>query len=93
MLGQENPFKAKKKRRTSCPIFHTAWLNKRALTLKSNTTKYYFGKKSGFLQTFQMFILYTRKILVKFKNILLSMLSMFLKKEILMYAKPAMTCF
>jgi hypothetical protein len=34
------------------PILHTAWLNNRALTLKRNTAKYYFGEKSSFLHTF-----------------------------------------
>jgi hypothetical protein len=34
------------------PILHTTWLNNHALTLKRNTTKYYFGEKSSFLHTF-----------------------------------------
>jgi hypothetical protein len=34
------------------PILHTAWLESHALTLKSNTAKYYFGEKSSFLHTF-----------------------------------------
>ncbi len=33
------------------PILHIAWLNNHALTLKSNTAKYYFGEKSSFLHT------------------------------------------
>jgi hypothetical protein len=33
------------------PILHTTWLNNHALTLKSNTAKYYFGEKSSFLHT------------------------------------------
>jgi len=53
-------------------MLHTAWLNNRALTLKSNSTKYYFGEKSGFLQTFRKFCCVSRKILVKLKNILLN---------------------
>jgi hypothetical protein len=28
-------------------ILYTAWLDNQALTLKSNTAKYYFGEKSG----------------------------------------------
>jgi hypothetical protein len=34
------------------PILHTAWFDNHALTLKSNTAKYYFGEKSSFLHTF-----------------------------------------
>jgi hypothetical protein len=33
-------------------ILHTAWLDNHALTLKSNTAKYYSGEKSSFLHTF-----------------------------------------
>jgi hypothetical protein len=58
-------FQQKKKRRSASLILHTAWLNNCALTLKSNTTKYYFGEKSGFLQTFRKFCCVSRKILVK----------------------------
>ncbi len=44
------------------PILHTAWLNNHALTLKSNTAKYYFGEKSSFLHTFLNFCCESRKI-------------------------------
>ncbi len=44
------------------PILHTAWLNSHALTSKSNTAKYYFGKKSSFLHTFLKFCCESRKI-------------------------------
>jgi hypothetical protein len=30
------------------PILYTAWLNNHALTLKSNTAKYYFDEKTSF---------------------------------------------
>ena len=30
-------------------ILHTAWLNKHALTLKGNTSKFYYGEKSSVL--------------------------------------------
>jgi hypothetical protein len=33
------------------PILHTAWLNNHALTLKSNSAKYYIHVKSRFLHT------------------------------------------
>ncbi len=61
-------------------ILHTAWLESHALTLKNNTAKYYFGEKSSFLHTFLKFSSESRTIQVNFKNILLSMLSVFLKK-------------
>jgi hypothetical protein len=44
------------------PILHTAWLDNHALTLKSNTAKYYFGEKSSFLHTFLIFRCESRKI-------------------------------
>ncbi len=44
------------------PILHSAWLNNHALTLKSNTAKYYFGEKSSFLHTFLKFCCESRKI-------------------------------
>jgi hypothetical protein len=44
------------------PILHTAWLNNHALTLKSNTAKYYFGEKSSILHTFLKFCSESRKI-------------------------------
>ncbi len=56
------------------PILHTAWLDNHALTLKSNSAKYYFHEKSRFLHTFLKFCCESRKIYVKFKNILLSVL-------------------
>jgi hypothetical protein len=54
------------------PILHTAWLDNHALTLKSNSAKYNFHEKSKFLQAFLKFCCESRKIKVKFKNILLS---------------------
>ena len=64
--------------RTGCsninPILHTAWLESHALTLKINTAKYYFCEKSSFLHTFLKFCPESRKIYIKFRNILLSML-------------------
>ncbi len=56
------------------PILHTAWLDNHALTLKRNSAKYYFHEKSKFLHTFLKFCCESRKIQVKFKNILLSKL-------------------
>ena len=43
-------------------ILHIAWLNNHALTLKRNTTKYYFGEKSSFLHTFLKICCESRKI-------------------------------
>jgi hypothetical protein len=37
------------------PILHTAWLESHALTLKNNTSKYYFGEKTSILHTFIKF--------------------------------------
>ncbi len=37
------------------PILHTVWLDNHALTLKSNSAKYYFHEKSRFLHTFLKF--------------------------------------
>jgi hypothetical protein len=54
------------------PILHTAWSESHALTLKNNTSKYYFGGKSSFLHTFLKFYPEFRTIQVNFKNILLS---------------------
>ena len=54
------------------PIIHTVWLDNHALTLKSNSAKYYFHEKSRFLHTFLKFCCESRKTKVKFKNILLS---------------------
>ncbi len=54
------------------PILHTVWLDNHALTLKSNSAKYYFHEKSRFLHTFLKFCCESRKNKVKFKNILLS---------------------
>jgi hypothetical protein len=56
------------------PILHTAWLDNHALTLKSNSAKLYFHEKSRFLHTFLKFSCESRKIYVKFKNILLLVL-------------------
>jgi hypothetical protein len=56
------------------PILHTAWLNNHALTLKSNTAKYYFGEKSSFLHTFLKICGESRKIKVKLKKFQFSML-------------------
>ncbi len=61
-------------RRVVNPILHTAWLDNHALTLKSNSAKYYFHEKSRFLHTFLNFCCESRKIYVQFKNILLSVL-------------------
>jgi hypothetical protein len=44
------------------PILHTAWLDNHALTLKSNSAKYYFQEKSRFLHTFLKFCCESRKI-------------------------------
>ncbi len=44
------------------PILHTVWLDNHALTLKSNSTKYYFYEKSRFLHTFLKFCCESRKI-------------------------------
>jgi hypothetical protein len=44
------------------PILHTAWLDNHALTLKRNSAKYYFHKKSKFLHTFLKFCCESRKI-------------------------------
>ncbi len=44
------------------PILHTAWLDNHALTLKSNSAKYYFYEKSRFLHTFLKFCCESRKI-------------------------------
>ncbi len=52
-------------------------LDKHALTLKSNTAKYYYGEKSSFLPTFLKYRPESRKIYVKFENILLLMLVVF----------------
>jgi hypothetical protein len=51
-----------KKQEKLNPILHTAWLNNHALTLKSNTAKYYFCEKSSFLHTFLKFCCESRKI-------------------------------
>ncbi len=39
-MGETRPVKVNS-------ILHTAWLDDNALTLKSNTAKYYFGEKSS----------------------------------------------
>jgi hypothetical protein len=44
------------------PILNTAWLDKHALTLKKNSAKYYFHKKSRFLHTFLKFYYESREI-------------------------------
>jgi hypothetical protein len=44
------------------PILHTAWLDNHALTLKSNSAKYYFHEKSRSLHTFLKFCCESRKI-------------------------------
>jgi hypothetical protein len=44
------------------PILHTAWLDNHALTLKSNSAKYYFHEKSSFLHTFLKYCCESRKI-------------------------------
>jgi hypothetical protein len=56
------------------PILYTAWLNNHALTLKRNTAKYYYGEKSSFLHTFLKLCCESRKIYVKLKDFLISML-------------------
>ncbi len=56
------------------PNLHNAWLDNHALILKSNSAKYYFYEKSRFLHTFLKFYYESRKIYVKLKNILLSVL-------------------
>jgi hypothetical protein len=38
------------------PILHTAWLNNHAITLKSNTAKYYFGENPVFCIPSQNFV-------------------------------------
>ncbi len=43
------------------PILLTAWLDNHALTLKSNSAKYYFYEKSRFLHTFLKFCCESRK--------------------------------
>ncbi len=43
-------------------VLHTAWLDNHALTLKSNSAKYYFYEKSRFLHTFLKFCCESRKI-------------------------------
>ncbi len=63
------------------PILHTAWLENHALTLKSNTAKCYFCEKSSCLHTFLKFCSELRKISVKFKTILISMLKAFFKSK------------
>ncbi len=59
------------------PILHTVGLDIHALTLKSNIAKCYFGEKSGFLHTFLKFCLESKKIQVKFKTILFSVIQVF----------------
>jgi hypothetical protein len=44
------------------PTLHTAWLDNHALTLKSNSAKYFFHEKSRFLHTFLKFYCESRKI-------------------------------
>jgi hypothetical protein len=44
------------------PILHTAWLANHALTLKSNSAKYYFHEKFRFLHTFLKLCCESRKI-------------------------------
>jgi hypothetical protein len=56
------------------PILHTAWLNNHALTLKRNIPTYFFDDKSFFLQILPKVCCESRKILVRLKNFLLSML-------------------
>jgi hypothetical protein len=46
------------------PILHTAWLDNRPLTLKSNTAKYYFCEHSSYLHTFLKTCLESGKIKV-----------------------------
>jgi len=44
------------------PILQTNWLNNHALTIKINTSKYYFGEISSFLHvTFNNFVVKQRK--------------------------------
>jgi hypothetical protein len=43
-------------------ILHTAWLDNHALTLKSDSAKYYLHEKSRFLHTFLKFCCESRKI-------------------------------
>jgi hypothetical protein len=47
--------------------------------LKNKTAKYYFGEKSSILHTFRKFSPESRTIENNFKNVLLSMLSVFKK--------------
>jgi len=60
------------------PILHTAWLDNLALTLKSNTSKYYFDEKSSF--TFLKFCYETGKSMLcekQFSFNAISVLKMF----------------
>jgi hypothetical protein len=50
------------------PILHPAWLDNHALTLKSNSAKYYFHEKSRFLHTFQSFVVNQRKVKLSSKT-------------------------
>ncbi len=50
------------------PILHTAWLDNHALTLKSNSAKYYFHEKSRFLYTFLKFCCESRKFKLSSKT-------------------------
>ncbi len=55
------------------PISYTAWLGNHALTLKSNSAKYYFGEKSSFMHTFLKFS-FTFNALSVFKKVNLNVL-------------------
>jgi len=50
------------------PILHTEWLDNHALTLKSNSAKYYFHEKSRFLYTFLKFCCESRKFKLSSKT-------------------------
>ncbi len=65
------------------PILYTAWLDNHAMTLKSNSAKYYFHEKSRFLHTFLKFKLSSKTFYFQSYNCF----------KILMYGKPATTCF
>ncbi len=61
------------------PILHAVWLDSHALTFKSNTAKYSFGKKSSFLQTF---LLRIKENLSRVqKRLQFQMLEVFLKSK------------
>ncbi len=70
-------------------ILHTAWLNNHALTLKRNTTKYYFG----FFAYLPKNLLWIKENLCLCQRLFNFNATSVLKKYILMYGKHAMACF